>query len=134
VRAPNHQQARKVESARVQVEAYFDFFLRNQPAPKTGPRRRGRQRNWPRDAHIAEAVALAVRLGFHPHRKNYSLTDRISACSIVADALNKLKLMNITDQGVEKIWEKMAPRIGLRELSTDRAQRKARAKRAARRK
>jgi hypothetical protein len=131
VRAPDR---RKVESASVQVEAFLDFWRFDFQPNQTGPRRRGRPRNWRRDAHIAEAVALVVGLGFHPHRKSYSLTDRISACSIVADALNKLKLGNITDQGVEKIWEKMAPRIGLRELSTGRARRKARAKRAARRK
>lgn len=78
------------------------------------PKKRGRKPNahWLRDTYIAEAVSLAVKGGIAATKN--STTAGHSACSIVAEALGKVRV-NMTEDNVRKIWVKHGPSIGLRE-------------------
>jgi len=72
--------------------------------------RRGRPLDWSsRDDHICILIqALVHTCGLSPYRnKNrHGSTATVSACWVVAKALNELKLQNITEKGIEKIWQK----------------------------
>jgi hypothetical protein len=144
-RKPSEVDPKQVESARAAVEAYFDFHRHQQTLtagkelfqslkrglgnPPTPVRSRGRPRgraDWFRDAHIAEAVALVVRMGLpvdHTHRFGGQDERRATASSIVAKELGRCKIANVTAREVAKIWEKFAPSIGLREPSIERRKR-----------
>jgi hypothetical protein len=84
--------------------ALQEYMTVDAPAFK---RRRGHPRGGDtfRDAAIAAAVQAVVEQGFNRTRNRRRRGDA-SACSIVAEVLRKRFRFNITEAGVEKIWER----------------------------
>jgi hypothetical protein len=79
------------------------------------PKQVGRRRGWNdrRDADICFLIRLlGEKYGLSPTRsKNrHGTTDNVSASWVIARALGNLKLTNIDERAVEKIWQKREER------------------------
>jgi hypothetical protein len=78
------------------------FLFGRQPEP---PATRGRQELTDRNFLIATAVKRITALGITPTRNRARKLNCVSACQIVAEALQKIDI-SLSESAVERIWDK----------------------------